>query len=339
MEKNFTDWWLFAATIVSGMLSALATWFAVVYTNKKTAQKYEQEKERQEKINAMVILKPMIKSGTFGTIMDELIVHNIRDRVLILSSEKDGFDFFDDEEKRYCENNKIFSIHNGSKNSVRLISIDVCSIVTTDSSAVLDDKFTCFVKLLRSNEEILFRICGTEQRKKIWEELDKNKRVKLTFNCKINYLTYAGEQILYEYETEIVNIPVPRIHNNVSIITNDLQISVIKDEYRLLDKITLSDTTTASIFRNLQDYIINIDRVKYTHKKIGEAQSEGIANRLERVGILAELNNGISFFKEKIFDPVVAIIGNQQNQTNTTISDSSPLIGLPNNNSEEQNEK
>jgi len=33
-----TDWWIFGATIFAGIMAAIATFFAVIYSNKKTAE-------------------------------------------------------------------------------------------------------------------------------------------------------------------------------------------------------------------------------------------------------------------------------------------------------------
>ena len=54
-------------------------------------------------------------------IIEELILYNIRDRVLLLSSERDGFDFFDDSDRLWVENHRIFSIRNESKNNICLV--------------------------------------------------------------------------------------------------------------------------------------------------------------------------------------------------------------------------
>ena len=40
-----TDWWIFGATIFAGIMAAVATCFAVIYTNKKTAERYEEDKK------------------------------------------------------------------------------------------------------------------------------------------------------------------------------------------------------------------------------------------------------------------------------------------------------
>ena len=122
----------------------------------------------------------------------------------------------------------------------------------------------------------MFRICNTEQRNKLWEQLYNRKQVTILFRCKIDYLTFAREQICYEYEAQITNTPVAKTIEGKEHITNDSKTSVIKDEYSILGKITLDESKSAAIFRNLQDNAENIDRIKYAHNKVGAAQAQGL---------------------------------------------------------------
>lgn len=274
-----TDWWTIGATIFAGILTAAATFIAVCYTNKKTVEMYEKDKDYKNKRDNMVIIKPTIKSCSFSRIIDELVCYNIRDRVLLISSEKDGFDFYDDDNRLYSENHRIFSIKNESKNNIHSVQIEMHSRLKTDSNLVIDDTYYNFIKLLRSNEEIVFRVHSTEQRNKLWEELDKNKQVDLSFDCKINYLTPANEQVYYEYEAQIRNIPETKMINGEAVSTNNAKTSIIKDEYRILEKSTIDEQQQASVFRNIQDGIL-IDRVNYIHKKIGTAQAQGLMSEM-----------------------------------------------------------
>lgn len=61
--------------------------------------------------------------------------------------------------------------------------------------------------------------------------------------------------------------------------SNNAKISIIKDEYKILEKVTLNTNEKPSVFRNVQDNIL-IDRVRYTHKKIGEAQAQGLMSQI-----------------------------------------------------------
>jgi len=306
--KTITDWNMFWGSVGVGLLSVAATVIAVVWTNRKnaerfeiankeiadryeadvqiaakryeelnrlTAERYDKDKERQDKANAMAIIKPSIKSGSIGNIVEELILTNVRDRVLLLSSDKDGFDFYDDEDKMFSFNHRLFSIRNDSKNNIRLVKIEVYSKISTDSHAIIEDKVINYVKLFRSNEEILIRMCSTEQRDKLWEQLDKNKMVELFFDCKINYLTFANDQICYEYQTIIKNTPKKCIIDGNEHTRNSIKTDSIKDEYNILSDISLDEGVTSSHFRNLQDFI-QIDRIKFAHRRMGEAQAQGL---------------------------------------------------------------
>lgn len=278
ITNTTTDWWMFGATLGTGILTAIITYIAVVYTNKKTVELYEKDKEYQNRRNNMVVIKPTIKWSCFFSIIEELILFNIRDRVLLLSSEKEGFDFFDDNTKK-DQNNRLFSIKNESKCDIHLIKIDVKTTLKTNSDAIIEDHYKNVVHILRSNEEIILRMHNTEQRNKIWEELEKNNQTTLFFNCNINYLTSANEQICYNFNSEIINIPEKRIIDKREIISNEVKISIIKDEYQILEKRTLPENMPTSVYRNMQDYVI-LDRVKYIHNKIGAAQAQGAMSQI-----------------------------------------------------------
>ena len=278
ITNTTTDWWMFGATLGTGILTAIVTYIAVVYTNKKTVELYEKDKIYKNRRDNMVVIKPTIKWSCFFSIIEELILFNIRDRVLLLSSEKEGFDFFDDNTKK-DQNNRLFSIKNESKCDIHLIKIDVKTTLKTNSDAIIEDHYENVVHILRSNEEIILRMHNTEQRNKIWEELEKNNQTTLFFNCNINYLTSANEQICYNFNSEIINIPEKRIIDKREIISNEAKISIIKDEYKILEERTLPENMPTSVYRNMQDYVI-LDRVKYIHNKIGAAQAQGAMSQI-----------------------------------------------------------
>ena len=279
--ETVTDWWMFGATIGAGILTALVTFVAVWYTNKKTVELYERDKDYQNKRDSRVIIKPTIKFNCFFNVIEELILFNIRDRVLLVSSEKDGFDFFDDNSKR-DQNNRIFSIKNESKHDIYSVKVDVKTTLKTSSDAKIEDNFSNVVNLLRENEEIILRMHNSEQRKKLWEELDKNNQPILSFDCEINYLTSANEQVCYNFEAEIVNIPEKTIIDGQEITSNNAKISILKDEYKVLKQRTLQENLATSVYRNMQDYV-NLDRVKYIHNKIGAAQAQGMLSQFGNV--------------------------------------------------------
>ena len=145
--KTITDWNMFWGAVGVGLLSVVATVIAVLYTQWKTSQQYEEtikvneqrhneelarykaDKERQEYENALVIIKPSLKYASFSEIRDRLMVDGNEERALLLSS-NEGFEFYDDINQRgnrHC----IFSINNESRNRIEYISLDVSSEITT----------------------------------------------------------------------------------------------------------------------------------------------------------------------------------------------------------------
>ncbi len=277
-----TDWWIFGATIFSGLLTAAATLAAVIYTHKKTIETYEKDKEYQYKKDKLVIVKPYLKFCSFGNIIDELITYNNRERVLVLSSPKDGFDFYDDSEKLYTENHRLFCVKNENRNNLHSLNVNIKTKLTTESNAVIEEQYDNNIKLLRGGEEFILRVHNNEQRKKLWEQLDNNKQVELWFDVQITYLTEAKERIIYKFESKIQNIPETKVIEGKNIISNNAKITIIKDEYQKDTIIELNNAETASVFRNLQDNIV-IDRANYLHKKIGAAQAEGLMSQMGNV--------------------------------------------------------
>lgn len=285
------------ATIAGAIISAIATIIAVYFTNKWTSERYEKDKEYQFKKEKMVVIKPYLTFANFYQIIDELIVYNNKDRVLLLSSERDGFEFFDNKDKRGFDNHRLLIVKNECSNSIKSVFIDVQCKITTESQAMVSDKYTNFIQQLRSNEEFIFRIHNMEQRSKLWEELFHEKRVITYFQCKIYYLTEANEQIVYDYEIKIESVPTKKEENEKIIIYDNPKIEVLKDEYKLCsDYVKISQQ--ASPFRNIQDYILT-DRVSYLYEKIGEAQAKGLILQASK------FNNGNFLSNNIVQQPIV----------------------------------
>lgn len=86
----------------SGLVTAVATMGAVIYTNKKTREQLKKEEERHkaekaeiEKASKYVVLKPAMLINTFSEIIERIILNNDYNRILLFSG-KDGFGFYDD---------------------------------------------------------------------------------------------------------------------------------------------------------------------------------------------------------------------------------------------------
>jgi len=77
LVETVTDWNMFIVAIIAGVISAIATVLAVLYTQWKTSQQYEAElrryktdKEQHEYEKALVIIKPSLKFAAIGEIRD-----------------------------------------------------------------------------------------------------------------------------------------------------------------------------------------------------------------------------------------------------------------------------
>lgn len=257
-----TDWPTFWATLLSGILAAVATLLAVVYSNKKTRNQLLEEQKKQEKKNNFVVIQPSCQLKRFDQILDNLIISNDYNRIILLSGD-DGFDFYDNINKQTTYLQRLLFIRNNSKNDIQNIYIDTKTVLLNlDSNEKKKYDTSNFVKLLRSQETIIVRLANEEQFLSICEMNKKMIGSELSFACEIKYETLADQIINYGYEM---------------IIKNDKQIEVLKDGIESVIDI-IGDASTSdkqSIFRNLQDSISSIDRSSYAWQKMGLAQMSG----------------------------------------------------------------
>lgn len=91
-----TDWWGSGATLVAGILTAISTMAAVVYTNSRTKKqlkeqdiKFENERKEEYKRSKFVVIKPTLMLTTFTGLLDKLIVYNDYNRVLLFRERMD----------------------------------------------------------------------------------------------------------------------------------------------------------------------------------------------------------------------------------------------------------
>lgn len=262
------DWWTFGATIASGVLTAVATMGAVIYTNRKSnaqlkmqEEKYALERKQLFQQNKYVVLKPTLLLMPLFGLLDRLIVQNDYNRVLLYSGE-DGFEFFDDEQKRSDQRCRLLLIENNTDIDVKDIYICTKTILKNMST---DEQISYTTKncasFLRGHESIVLRLANQQQYEKILAMNEKNVPSLLTFECTFEYLTLANQRIKYVYRVNI---------------NNDRRIEVENDgiESVVNDSKPLGQSTT--IFRNLQDYISGIDRSSYAWQKMGQAQMKGV---------------------------------------------------------------
>lgn len=263
-----TDWWSVGATIISGIITAIATVGAVIYTNHCTKkqlveqeEKHRKEQMKQFEMQRYVVIKPNLLCNSFLGILDQIIVQNDYSRVLLLTGD-DGFDFFDDENKRKDQTCRMLMIENGDENDVESVVINTKSVLLNMST---EERCTYetynAISLLRRKESIIVRLANQAQYTKILEMNKEKIPSQLDFDCKIEYSTLANQRITYIYQIKISN------DNRIEIIQD--RVAAIKDEDSLLN-------IEPTICRNLQDYISSIDRSNYYWQKVGQAQMLGI---------------------------------------------------------------
>lgn len=277
-----TDWWGISATIFSGIITAVATMGAVIYTNNRTnkqlreqEEKHRKEQREQFKIQKYVVIKPTLLLNSFTGILDKIIVQNDYNRVLLLTGD-DGFDFFDDVNKRMYQTCRMLMIENDDVNDVESIIISTKSILlnmNTEQRYIYETHNA--ISLLRRKESIIVRLADQIQYLQILEMNKEKIPSTFDFECKIEYSTMAKQRITYVYQIRI---------------SNDIRIEIIKDRVDNIKDEDASFNIKPTMFRNLQDYISGVDRSKYCWEKMGEAQMRGIMALLNANPIQQSIN-------------------------------------------------
>mgnify|MGYP000891064750 CR=1 FL=1 len=263
---------MFGATVFAGVITALATFGAVVYSNKKSntqlkeqEEKYMLERKRLFQQSKYVVIKPTLSIMSMLGLLDKLIVQNIYDRVLLYSGE-DGFEFIDDEEKRNNQVCRWLTIENKSDIDIKNIKVSTKTILRNmNTDKVVTYTTQNCANFLRGKESIIIRLADQNQYELILS-MNKDKVPNiLSFECLVEYLTLANQRIKYCYKISI---------------SNDRRIEVEKDEIIEITDDADVIPRDSTIFRNLQDYISHIDRAQYSWQKMGESQVMGALTQL-----------------------------------------------------------
>lgn len=263
-----TDWWGFGATLMAGVLTAISTMAAVIYTNSRTKKQlkeqeitFENERKEEFKRSKFVVIKPTLMLTTFTGLLDRLIVQNEYDRVLLFSGE-DGFEFYDDMQKQCSQTCRLLMIENKTDIDISEVAISTKTILhNMNTDAVWTYNTSNGASFLRGHESILIRVADQAQFEKILSMNADKIPSTLNFECRIEYSTLAGQRVTYIYEIEICN---------------DRRIEVKKDGIENVVDISQKVVLTPTTFRNLQDSISGIDRSAYSWEKMGQAQMRGI---------------------------------------------------------------
>ena len=266
-----TDWWMFFATIFAGCISAFATAFAVIYTNKKTRERLEEQqqrfdiqKEEEFKREKFVIINPMLLCATCTGLLDRIIVSNNFQRTLLLSG-LDGFDFFEKKENAGIDKYRMIQFDNPSNNNIYNIQIDTNSIlVNTESKETFQYQTYNGIYFLRSKESFILRLIDKKQFDLIISLRKKGILTGLRFECRITYSTEAKQRITYSFIIEI---------------KNEYQINYIEDG--VIKTVDEKENTEIRLtpFKNLQDYANNLDRAVFVYQKMASTMQEKMGNK------------------------------------------------------------
>lgn len=262
------DWWLFGATLFSGLIAAVATIAAVLFSNHLTRKQITDQQIKTNKDNKYVVVVPSLILTSFVQILEELIVTNDYHRMLLFSGD-DGFDFFDNSEKQGKYRQRFLKIENQSTNDIKNIVLSTKTVlhnIDTSKKTIYETKNETM--LLRSHESILIRIASEEQFLEICEITNKGIGSELAFECMIEYDTFAQQRIQYNYSIKI------RDDKRIEILKDGVE-TVVDYESNTEEKIK------QTIFRNLQDSISSIDRSEYAWRKMGSAQLSAILPQIQ----------------------------------------------------------
>lgn len=277
LVETVTDWNVLIASLAVGVISATATIIAVWYTNKKTRELYEETRAEEKKQNAMSLIAPSLRYATFFNIREKLLLDGNDERMLLLSSKKDGFGFYDDE-AREDEVHCIFSICNEGENRIEHINITTSTVLIAANEAEKLSESVNYVKILRKNERVFIRVHSDEQRQVLLEGMGKRETIKTEFNCTINYLTTAGQQICYKYNIAVTDIPKT---DDKGLTTYRRKPEIINDEYSPINNVSIDRNALASSFRDLQENL-TFDGFGYKYRRIGDEQMKGTLKALKR---------------------------------------------------------
>ncbi len=266
-----TDWWSVSATIFTGVITAASTIGAVLYTNYRTKKqlveqemKFSNERKEESRQTKFITIQHKTLLKTFNNLLDSLIMDNDYYRTILFSG-KDGFEFYDDFDKRSIQFCRIFLINNPGQFEIKDVEVKTFTRLTNlDNDKDLEYQTSNVTSILRSRESIVLRLANEEQWKNIIELNKINCTNELVFSVIIAYTTEALQRITYEYNVKILN---------------DKKFEILQDGITSVENIDSDLKLKSTVFRNLQDSIAGVDRASYIWEKQGQAQMKGLMNQ------------------------------------------------------------
>ncbi len=259
------------ATIIAGVLTAASTIGAVVYTNNRTKEqlvkqeeKFSKERIEENRQNKFITIQHKILLNRFNDLLNRLIIENDYSRTILFSG-KDGFEFYDDFDKRATQQCRIFIVDNQGVFELKDVEITTSTLLKNlDSDKEWEYNTVNIANIFRPKESIVLRLANEEQWKQIVGFNKTNCTNELVFKVSIKYTTEALQRLTYEYTLKILN---------------DKKFEVLQDAITNVENIEAHLNLSPSIFRNLQDSISHIDRASYIWERQGEAQMKGLMSQ------------------------------------------------------------
>lgn len=295
-----TDWIM----LTVALMGVVATVVTVFLTNRQTRKIYEETRTSESKNQALSLVKPILKNTAIWELREKLILDGNEERMLMLTSKKEGFDFYDNN-SRSSEHHFILSVSNDGVERIEHIHFNISVILVTVSQAEIPHSFTNVVKLLRNDERALLRLYSDEQQQKLSSSLENGDAVTTKLIVTVNYITTANEQICYSYDVVITETPKKDEQDKVRVTRKT---EIIKDQYERIAVPTLDTTAQASPFRDLQENLTS-DGFGYRYRKIGDQQMTGTLDALHR------------FWKEKGMDDMMSSVVNTVDEMGKSMSD------------------
>lgn len=263
-----TDWNIFWATLGAGILTAISTISAVVYTHhatKKELQKQElkftREREEENRTKKFITIRTKMLLNTFDNLLDRLLVDNDYNRCMLFSG-TDGFSFYDDYNSRATIQCRLLMFDNPGIYEIRDLSFQTKSILKNlRSNQIWSYETNNATSMLRPNESVVLRLTNEELWRQILSFNQDGTPNEFVFESNVEYTSLANQRISYRYHIKI---------------SDDRRIEVIEDGVTNISDITIPVNQAPTVCRNLQDSIVAVDRANFIWEKQGEAQMKGL---------------------------------------------------------------
>lgn len=248
------------SSIISAVIAASATIFAVFWSNKKTLQ-FQKDKEITDNYVFPIV---NVKKITYYEMLNEHLKFQ-NGRHLIFSA-NNGLNIELDKLMRGEEIKKFyFHLKNPSSikriNNIKIVSKVIIKDIENSTSD--ENESEMYFNSLRPNDNLYLKLLEDSKLSKL---ISEKNNYEIIINSKIYYSTLEGEYYLYEYEQQINTS-----NNKVKEITKDC-----------LNKYKKYEIENNSKYIDFIDFLVDngIDVLTYYWTKQGSAQNGAVINEV-----------------------------------------------------------